>query len=225
MTMNAKSLSDRRPSLMGLRVSVLLSVGVVALISAAATPVSALEVSVGGISAGASVGGGGVSAGASVGGSGGVNAGASVGGGGVSAGASVGGGGGINAGVGIGGGGVSAGVSIGGRTPPGTTPANPPGTGVAGVDQNEPSSRQLRRANKSLICAKGGNTSAFNGFALIDTDGSTVGWVHGAEIGTDQRIKSVRLMSASGTCYALNGGSFKVKGEEVWVNVDASKFR
>ena len=202
MTMNAKSLSDRRPSLMGLRVSVLLSVGVVALMCAAATPVSALDVSVGGISAGASASTGGVSAGASVGG-----------------------GGGINAGVGIGGGGVSAGVSIGGRTPPGTTPANPPGTGVAGVDPNEPSSRQLRRANKSLICAKGGNTSAFNGFALIDTDGSTVGWVHGAEIGTDQRIKSVRLMSASGACYALNGGSFKVKGEEVWVNVDASKFR
>jgi hypothetical protein len=167
-------------------------------------------VSIGGISAGVGVGGSdrGIGVGAGVGvGSSGVGAGVGVGSGGVSAGVGVGGsGGGLGVGVGVGGGGVGVGVGgVDGGGTDGGTPGAVARTQTPTTTQTAPVTRRA-----SLRCAKGGNTTAFNGFAVQDRSGAVVGWVHSAEVSPDLRISNIRMESVSQSCFSVSGGSLAV---------------
>ncbi len=187
----------------------------------------------GGVNAGVGIGGGGssgggINAGVGVGGSGGINAGVGIGGsgsGGIDVDVSVGGGGsggGSGGGGGTGGGGTGGGGTGGGGTGGG-------GTGVVDNDTDGTGARTTSAARVAaagkMPCAGGGNTTAFNGFVVRDPSGSTIGWVNDTTIGPDQAIRGVKIQSTGKACYTLSGGSFRLSGEEVWVNADKSAFR
>lgn len=165
-----------------------------------------------GIDVDVSVGRGGAGVGANVG----------VGGGNVGAGADVGIGGGnvgVGADVGIGNGGIGVGVDVGlGGGTPGTPGTVTPGTVV-------PGNGVARSAIGDLVCAKGGNVTAYNGFVVRDRDGAAIGWVHEATVSTSGKILSVRLQSVGSSCYKLAGGGLNVGNGEIWANVDAASFR
>lgn len=155
----------------------------------------------------------------------------------------IGGGGGIDTGVGVsvGGGGVTTGVGVtvggtptvpggGGVTPPpgGGGVTAPPGTTPPTPDSvfvKAPATGVLVPPMAKLVCAAGGNATAFNGFVLRDKTGVAVGIVHDATISLDQKLVGVSVQGANKSCYQLNGGSFRVGNGEVWSNVSAASFR
>lgn len=180
-----------------------------------AAPGWTLDLSVGGVSVGVGVGAG----------HGGVGAGVGVGVGGVSAGAGV--------GIGAGGVGAQAGVSVGaggGTAGPGT---GTPGGGVtpdddAVVDDTVNSATTPPVATvstKAMVCARDGNATAFNGFVVRDRKGDVLGWVHDATLSPDDKLVTVRMQSTGKACYKVSGAGFKLRGQEVWTNLDAASFR
>ena len=76
-----------------------------------------------------------------------------------------------------------------------------------------------------MACAKDGNETAFNGFLVRDRDGDAFGWIHEATVSPDGKLLSVRLQSSGNSCYKLSNASFRIRGDEVWTNADAVKFR
>ena len=76
-----------------------------------------------------------------------------------------------------------------------------------------------------MTCAKDGNVTALNGFVVRDRNGDVVGWVHDATMSPDDKLLAVRLQSPGKACYKLTSAAFRVKGEEVWTNVDADAFK
>jgi hypothetical protein len=127
--------------------------------------------------------------------------------------------------VDLGGGGVGVGVDIGLGGGPGAGPGGPKGPGVIIDDDG------LRRAARASVaggvmpCAKDGNETAYNGFLVRDRNGTAFGWVHGATVSPNGKLVSVRLQSSGNSCYKLSNASFRIRGDEVWTNADAGKFR
>lgn len=152
-------------------------------------------------------------------GSGGLNAGLDVGIGGSNVGVDVGigGSGGSEGGVGVG---VDIGLGAGG----GTGPGGPGGPGVL------PGPGKAAKANTAgrgagWICARDANETAYNDFVVRARNGDAIGWVHGATVSPDGKLLVIRLQSAAESCFKLSGAAFRVKGKEVWANVESSAFR
>jgi hypothetical protein len=180
----------------------------------AATPVGAGILGVD-VDLDVSLGHGGVGVGAGVGvGSVGVDADVGIGGGGV----------GVGAGVGVGGSGVdvSVGVGVGGPGSP-TGPGGPVKPGV--VNPNLPAVASGEGGLGVLVCAKGGNETAYNGFVVRDRDGAMIGWVHEATVSKSGKVLAMRIQSTGNGCYKLANAGFRISKNEVWANVDATSFR
>lgn len=194
------------------------SICLAAVFACGAAPGWALGLSVGGISVGVGAGAG----------HGGVGVGAGVGVGGISAGAGV--------GIGANGVGAQAGVSVGatgGTTGTGGTGTGTPGGGVTPDDDTlvdddvngTTTSPVPTMSTKSMVCARDGNVSAYNGFPVRDRKGEVLGWVHDAVVSPDDKLLTVRLQSTGKTCYKLSSAGFRVRNGEVWTNVDAAALR
>jgi hypothetical protein len=123
--------------------------------------------------------------------------------------------------VGLGGGGPGSGP--GG---PGTGPSGP-GTGPGVIVDDDGLRRAAREslASGGMVCAKDGNETAYNGFLVRDRDGDAFGWIHEATVSPDGKLLSVRLQSSGNSCYKLSNASFRIRGDEIWTNADAVKFR
>lgn len=152
-----------------------------------------------------------------------VDVGVGIGNGGVDVDADVGVGGvGVGADVGIGGGGVGVGVGVGVAGVPG----GPTVPGVPGVvDPITPGIATASGAAGSLVCAKDGNETAYNGFVVRDRDGAMIGWVHEATVSKGGKLLAMRIQSTGSACYKLANAGFRISGGEVWANVDAALFR
>jgi hypothetical protein len=172
----------------------------------------------GGLNASANVGG--VSASASIGGGSVANGSVSVGNS-VSGSATVGGTGNVAAAnVNVGGTAAAACVGKCGTTTTPVTPGTPTPNSVA----ISTASAAPPVVPKRLPCAaKTGNTTALNGYQLIDKSGRSVGIVHSATLGSDMAIHQVAIQSYSKTCVSLSGNSFKVTGYVVRGAFDASR--
>ena len=168
----------------------------------------------GGANVGASVGVGGVGA----------TANAGVGGGGVGASANVGvGNTGVGATASVGAGGVGVGVDVGVGTP--GTPTTPGTPGVVNPTPTASVTPPGAGGTKSMLCAKDGNATTYNGFVVRDRAGVAVGVVHDATLSSKQKVVAVRMLSNGMGCYSLKGATFRVKNGEVWANVDAASFK
>lgn len=139
---------------------------------------------------------------------------------------------GVDAGVGVGGVDVGASVGLGGGTGGSGgsgTPGGPGGPGTPGKPGMTPDKDAVATARAGggggMACARDTNETAYNGFVVRDRDGDTVGWVHGATVSPEGKVISVRLQSTSSSCFKLSGSGFRISGDEVWANVDASAFR
>jgi hypothetical protein len=138
-------------------------------------------------------------------------------------------GGGLSAGVdvGIGGGsGAEVGVDIGlgggaGTGGPGTDVPGGPGV----VDPKNPVVASGQGGANGMVCAKDGNETAYNGFVVRDRSGELIGWVHEATVSPNGKVLVVRMQATDKSCYKLANAGFRIKGEEVWANVDATVFR
>ncbi|MBL4927522.1 hypothetical protein [Fuscibacter oryzae] len=187
-----------------------------------AAPVAASPLG-GGLGIGAEIGG--ISAGASIGGGGGSVASADVSvGDSVGASATVGSSGGTIADVSVGVGGSTAASACVGNcsttTPPGTTPGVLPGAVAVSTTSATPPV-----VPKRLPCAsKAGNTTALNGYPLVDRDGNQVGVVHSATLGNGMAITQVSIQSQDKSCVALKGGGFTVQGYVVRGKFDADRY-
>ncbi|WP_137112185.1 hypothetical protein [Rhodobacter sp. SY28-1] len=132
--------------------------------------------------------------------------------------------------VGLDRGGLDVGVDVGlggdGPGGPGVNPGDPTGPGGVIVDDDG-----LRRAARNAVatgamaCAKDGNETAYNGFLVRDRNGAAFGWIHEATVSPNGKLVSVRLQTSGNSCYKLSNASFRIKGDEVWTNADAMKFR
>lgn len=122
--------------------------------------------------------------------------------------------------------GVDVGLGGGGPGGPGVNPGGPTGPGGVIVDDDG-----LRRAARNAVaagamaCAKDGNETAYNGFLVRDRNGAAFGWIHEATVSPNGKLVSVRLQSSGNSCYKLSNANFRIKGDEVWTNADAMKFR
>lgn len=184
------------------------------------TPVQAGLLGGLGVDVGVDVGGGGVDVGVGVDvGRGNVDVDVGLGGGG-------GGGVGVGVDVGLGGGGVGVGVDVGlGGGGPGVGPGGPTGPGVVIDDDGLRRAARASVAKGIMACAKDGNETAYNGFLVRDRAGNAFGWIHEATVSPDGKLMSVRLQSSGNTCYKLSNASFRIKGDEIWTNASAVKFR
>ncbi len=199
------------------------ALGAVALTSAALAapaPLLALDVgvSVGGVDVGASVGHGSV-ADVDVGVGDAVGANATVGGGSLAE---------VDANVGdldanaevLGPGGSVADACVGNcdtAAMPGTpgTPGTPgvPGTpGLPGTVSTAGASTLPPIARGPYICAGSGNTTAFDGYPLMDRNGAFLGYVHSTELGSGTVIQTVRIKTVANTCATISKGGFTVSG-------------
>lgn len=171
-----------------------------------------VEAGIGGISAGVSIGGDSIaSADVSVG-----NA--------VGASGTVGGTGGTVADVSVGVGGSTAATACVGNcattTPPGTPPGAVPGPVAVSTTSATPPT-----VPKRLPCAsKTGNTTALNGYPLVDRSGHQVGIVHSATLGTGMAITQVSIQSEDKSCVALKGSGFSVQGYVVRGKFDGARY-
>lgn len=176
----------------------------------------------GGIGIGAEIGG--ISAGVSVGGGSVASADVSVGDA-VGASGTVGTSGGTVADVSVGVGGVAGASACVGTCGTTTTPTGTPPGAVPGAVAVSTTSAKPPTVPKRLPCAsKTGNTTAFNGYPLVDRAGHQLGIVHSATLGNGMAITQVSIQSDDKSCVALNGGGFKVQGYVVRGNFDASRY-
>lgn len=163
---------------------------------------------VGGVTAGATVGGSSIaSASANVGGTTGVSAGATVGGS-----TSV----------------ASVGASVGGTTPGtvtdvGTTPGVPVTRPAVVPVVATPAI--VAPKLKKMPCAADGNSQVYNGMQVVDRRGTVVGWVNDTMLDQQLRIVGLRFQSIDKRCIGLTGGGYKVTSGVVAVNMDASRLR
>lgn len=193
---------------------------VVPLAAILAAPVAAGPLG-GGLGIGAEIGG--ISAGASIGGGSVASADVSVGDA-VGASATVGSSGGTVADVSVGVGGSTAVSACVGNcsttTPTGTTPGTVPGAVAVSTTSATPPV-----VPKRLPCAsKAGNTTALNGYPLVDRSGNQVGVVHSATLGNGMAITQVSIQSQDKSCVALKGGGFTVQGYVVRGKFDANRY-
>lgn len=159
--------------------------------------------------------------------SGGLSVGLSVGGGGIAA--SVGGG---SAGTGTGGGAAPGGGSGGGSGGgPGQGPAGSPGTGqgaapgaVGSLAVSSPTETGVM-PKRRMRCANGGNAQLYNGFALVDRQGTQIGIVHDTWLTPGLDIAALRVRTADNRCLGLQGGSYRVLGNRIRVNMDGARLR
>ena len=121
--------------------------------------------------------------------------------------------------------GVGVDVGLGDDGSPGTGPGGPTGPGVVVDDDGLRRAARASVARGSMACAKDGNETAYNGFLVRDRDGDAFGWIHEATVSPDGKLLSVRLQSSGNSCYKLSNASFRIRGDEVWTNADAVKFR
>lgn len=113
-------------------------------------------------------------------------------------------------------------VGVGEDGAPGAGPAGP---GVIVDDDGLRRKARQSVAQGAMACAKDGNETAYNGFLVRDRDGDAFGWVHEATVSPDGKLLSVRLQSSGNACFKLSNASFRIRGDEVWTNADAGKFR
>ncbi|MGV8986349.1 MAG: hypothetical protein ACOH2H_08715 [Cypionkella sp.] len=123
------------------------------------------------------------------------------------------------------------GVTVGGTTGSGTTGTGTGGTGtpVPGVgDPTGPTSVALNSGAKPFVpvgkmrCAGDGNTAVYNGYTVVDRSGVFVGWVNDTQLDPNLKITKMRLETPNHSCVGLTGGSYKVFGRQVSVNIDAT---
>jgi hypothetical protein len=137
-------------------------------------------------------------------------------------------GGGVNVsvgGTGAGGGGI--GVVIGGGT--GTGGGTGGGGGGGGTTPPVvpvPVALDSRPAavppTGRMRCAGDGNTVVYNGYSVVDRNGVFVGWVNDTRLDANLKIMRIRLETLDKRCVGLSGGSFRVTGSQMAVNVDAA---
>lgn len=128
------------------------------------------------------------------------------------------------------GGGTTPGNTPGTPGSPGTpgtpgTPGNPGGTPVAGLPGTVPGAGSMALAvvPGPYGCAKGGNTTAFNGYPIVDRSGMVIGHVHSAEL-SGTTIASVRMRTASNSCATVANGGFSVTGQAVHASFDGARY-
>lgn len=157
---------------------------------------------------------------------------------------------GTSVGVSVGSGGVSASVGTGsgagtpGSGAPGTgSPGTgTPGTGTPGAGTpgtGTPGTGTVRTANelamtpndlpstlRPLTCAGRGNSSVFDGMALVDRTGVQIGEVRDTQLSSELKIMGVAVRMTGRGCVAFSGGSYKVSEDgRMWVNMDAAALR
>lgn len=117
--------------------------------------------------------------------------------------------------------GVCVGSCGGAGSGPGTGVPKP---GVPGVVA-ENGTRKPLAPGAAMRCAKAGNTDVYNGFTLVDRDGDFLGWVHATSLDTNFRIAEIRVQLEDSSCIGLKGGSYRVSGTQMTVNMDGSTLR
>jgi len=193
----------------------------------APAPLLALDVGVGigGVSVGASVGHGSV-ADVDVGVGGAVGANATVGGGSLA-----------NVDANVGGLGANAQVlgpgnvadacvgNCGTSAVPGTpgTPGVPGTPGIPGTVSTAGASTLPPIARGPYICAGSGNTTAFDGYPLMDRNGAFLGYVHSTELGSGTAIQTVRIKTVANRCATISKGGFTVSGNAMRAGFTAAQ--
>jgi hypothetical protein len=133
---------------------------------------------------------------------------------------------GTSIGVSVGSGGMTASVGSSGGTPGGGTTGTPgaPSPGASAVALSASSTQPVRR--QALACAGEGNSSVYDGYALVDRNGLLIGRVHDTRLSPDLKIAALRVRTASNRCIGLEGGRYKVLADgRVWVDMDGARFR
>jgi hypothetical protein len=134
----------------------------------------------------------------------------------------------VGANVGVGGSWAGVEVSLGGSGGvSGSGGAGTPGSGPGVIIDEDGVARRVVASTSSglMACAKDGNETAFNGYVVRDKAGTAIGWVHEATVSPGNKIVALRLQSTSSVCYKLAGGNFRIRGDEIWANVEAASFR
>jgi hypothetical protein len=155
-------------------------------------------------------------------GGGGLGAGVDVGiggnsGGGAAVNVAVGGNGGVS--VNVGGGTGNGGGSTGGGILSAST--SPDDTGI--IPDNSPN-RRGDGATTTMRCAAGGNVPSLIGSEVVDKKGILLGWIAGAEAGSNSRLSKIWYQTPETTCRSLQGGMALV-GDRVRVNAMAADIR
>ena len=214
------------------RLRALCALGLTSVALATPAPLLALDIgaSIGGVDVGASIGHGSVAdVGVGVGNA--VGANASVGGGSVA---------GVDANVGgldadvdvLGPGGSVVDACVGNcdtAAAPGTpgTPGTPglPGTpGMPGTVSTAGASTLPPIARGPFICAgSGGNTTAFDGYPLMDRNGAFLGYVHSTRLGSGTAIQTVRIKTVTNRCATISKGGFTVSGSAMRAGFTAAQ--
>ncbi len=132
-------------------------------------------------------------------------------------------GGGLTASVGTTGGATGGGTGSG----PGTVPGPVGGGAIGGVTATtrKNTSNPVGVMAASGRCAGVGNTQAFNGFALIDRQGETLGTIRNATIDSRMKIREVRIQTPGNACYTLSGGAYDVATGWIKVNMDRARLQ
>lgn len=120
-----------------------------------------------------------------------------------------------NASVGIGS--TSVGACVGGCTTASpTSPTSPttPATPVAAMPTL--AKGVIPVAPRRLPCASpDGNTTAFNGYPLIDRHGNQVGIIHSMQLAENARIAAVSIQTSGKSCASLSKVGFTVAGYQI----------
>jgi hypothetical protein len=117
----------------------------------------------------------------------------------------------IGGGTGTGGGGTGGGGGGGGTT----QPVVPVPVALDSRPAAVPTTGRMR-------CAGDGNTVVYNGYSVVDRNGVFVGWVNDTRLDANLKIMRIRLETLDKRCVGLSGGSFRVTGSQMAVNVDAA---
>ena len=133
-------------------------------------------------------------------------------------------GGGAGSGGGSGSGGGTDTAGGGGATGGGSTGGGTGGSATGGTNGNGNDATLVTRRATGMVppiqsgpyrCAKGGNTSLYEGYPVMDNQGRWVGTAHSITLGGDRSINTLRLMSASGNCTAVKGGAVVSRGQSL----------
>lgn len=128
----------------------------------------------------------------------------------------------VNADVNLGADGLGAGLDVG-LAVDGVSGTGPGGGLIDDDGLRRKAAEAMARG--AMVCAKDGNVTTYNGFLVRDRDGKAFGWVHEATVSPNGKLLSVRLQSSRNSCYKLSNARFRIRGDEIWANVDAVTFR
>ncbi|MES2967602.1 MAG: hypothetical protein V4804_02560 [Pseudomonadota bacterium] len=119
----------------------------------------------------------------------------------------------------------AGGTGTGGGT--GGNPDGTPGGGAVTDSGNDAATaeRIILAGGGAARCGSGGNSAVYNGFVVQDRNGTQIGWVKNTTLDADLRIVGMDIFDGGSRCTGLRGGSYRIEGQAVRVNIDASRLR